>query len=86
MPVPKRKRSRARRDSRLAHKAIKVKATAICAQCQTTLVPHQACATCGYYKGVKVMTTKLDRAIKRGKVNEARKKRAPSAKSAAEQE
>jgi len=70
MGVPKRKRSRARRDSRLAHKGISVKALATCNNCQATLVPHQLCSTCGFYKGVKVATTKLERSIKR---TEARK-------------
>ena len=65
MPVPKRKRSRARRDKRFANKGIKITAVAYCAQCQHALVPHQACYSCGYYKGVKVLTTKADRVEKR---------------------
>jgi len=82
MPVPKRKHSRARRDSKHANKGLKVKARTMCAQCQSALPPHQACPTCGYYKGVKVMTTKLDRAIKRGKAYEAKSKRQAAAQPA----
>lgn len=70
MPVPKRKRSRARRDSRFANKGMKVKAFASCKNCTAPLAPHKACAECGFYKGTKVMTTKNDRMLKRG---EARK-------------
>lgn len=65
MPVPKRKRSRARRDSRFANKGLKPAAIAACAQCQAPLATHQVCSSCGFYKGRKVMTTKLDRALKR---------------------
>lgn len=65
MPVPKRKRSRARRDSRFANKGLKPAAIAACAQCQAPLATHQICSSCGFYKGRKVMTTKLDRALKR---------------------
>ena len=65
MPVPKRKRSRARRDSRFANKGIKVKAIAGCANCKDPIVPHTACKKCGFYKGVKVLATKADRKVKR---------------------
>jgi large subunit ribosomal protein L32 len=89
MPVPKRKRSRARRDSRFADKGIDVKAFTLCPNCQTPLVTHAACTNCGHYKGVKVMVTKLDRAVKRSKVREtraARQKATPeSADASAEQ-
>jgi len=65
MPVPKRKRSRARRDSRFANKGIKVKAIASCLNCKDPIVPHTACQKCGFYKGVKVLVTKADRKVKR---------------------
>lgn len=65
MPVPKRKRSRARRDSRFANKGLKVQAFSTCSQCQEPLAPHQACKHCGYYKGRKVLKTKTERKMKR---------------------
>lgn len=61
MPVPKRKHSRARRDSRSANKGIKPKAVAACQTCQEPIATHAACSACGYYKGVKVIKTKSDR-------------------------
>lgn len=76
MPVPKRKRSRARRDSRFANKGVKAKVLASCQNCQVTLEPHQICAQCGHYKGVKVMVTKLDRMIKRGQTRKAQHEKA----------
>jgi large subunit ribosomal protein L32 len=71
MPVPKRKRSRARRDSRFANKGIKVKAITGCTNCNDPIVPHTACQKCGFYKGVKVLATKTDRKAKRLMVKSA---------------
>jgi large subunit ribosomal protein L32 len=73
MPVPKRKRSRARRDSRFANKGIKVKAISGCLNCKDPIVPHTACQSCGFYKGVKVLITKADRKAKRLVVKAAKK-------------
>lgn len=65
MPVPKRKRSRARRDKRFANKGMQVKAVTACNNCQAAIMPHQACQQCGFYKGKKVLNTKVDRALTR---------------------
>ena len=65
MPVPKRKRSRTRRDKRFANKGMKVTAITQCDTCKSPKAPHIVCQTCGHYKGIKVMVSKLDRAIKR---------------------
>jgi len=87
MPVPKRKRSRPRRDKRFANKGLKVKAFTQCANCQEPIAPHQVCDACGFYKGVKIMTTKADRAVKRGKQRQERaKKRGKLAKAAQAQQ
>lgn len=72
MPVPKRKRSRARRDSRFANKGVKVKAITECSNCKAPLAPHKACGNCGFYKGEKIMKTKIDRAIKRGQERQSK--------------
>lgn len=79
MPVPKRKRSRARRDSRFANKGIKVKAITGCANCKDPVTPHAACQNCGFYKGVKVLATKADRKAKRLVVKAAKKAKKTSA-------
>lgn len=65
MPVPKRKRSRARRDSRFANKGVKAKILTTCKNCAASQLPHQVCKNCGHYKGVKVLTTKAERTLKR---------------------
>lgn len=71
MPVPKRKRSKRRRDSRFANKGIKVKTLATCQSCSEVINPHQMCSHCGHYKGVKIMETKTDRTVKRTETRQA---------------
>lgn len=72
MPVPKRKRSRTRRDSRFANKGMVAGQFFECAQCKTVISSHQACRGCGFYKGKKIMTTKADRALVRSAVRKQR--------------
>jgi large subunit ribosomal protein L32 len=65
MPVPKRKTSKSRRDKRSASKFIRTQAITACQNCQEPISTHQACLACGYYKGRKVIATRLERTIKR---------------------
>lgn len=65
MPVPKRKRSRARKSKRNANKGLKVKAFTGCQNCKLPIFPHQACSQCGFYKGIKVLKTKEERSDRR---------------------
>lgn len=83
MPVPKRKRSRARRDKRFANKGMDYRSVAACANCSEPLMTHQACKSCGHYKGRKVLSTKADRAVKRTETRKAKEVRKSA--SAAEQ-
>lgn len=76
MPVPKRKRSRARRDSRFANKGIKPKALVSCKNCNAAQLPHQVCKECGHYKGVKVLVTKAERTSKRNAIKQAAQQKA----------
>jgi len=86
MPVPKRKRSRARRDKRFANKGLKVKTFAKCTNCEESIMPHQACKGCGHYKGRKVLSTKTDRAVKRVETSKAKEAQKGSAKQAIDAE
>ncbi len=81
MPVPKRKRSRTRRDSRFANKGMVAHQFAQCTQCEAIVLGHQACKDCGFYDGKKVITTKADRTQKRDavKAKKAHKKQHNSA-------
>ncbi len=69
MPVPKRKASKCRRNSRKsANQVVTASSFMDCKNCGNTAMPHQVCKNCGFYGGKKVMETKLDRAMRRGAV------------------
>ncbi len=72
MPVPKRKRSRQRRDKRFANKGLSIGQIGLCTNCDFPLLSHQACKACGFYKGTKVLTTKSERGVKRNVINQVR--------------
>ena len=55
MPVPKRKTSRARRDSRQSCKFIRPRPIYACPTCAEPNLPHQACPACGHYQGRQVI-------------------------------
>lgn len=65
MPVPKRKHSRSRRDLKHANKGLEFAGAAYCQTSQEPCLPHSVCLTSGYYKGVKVLRTKTERAYER---------------------
>jgi large subunit ribosomal protein L32 len=75
MPVPKRKRSHARKHSRDANKGLDVKAVTSCKNCNAVILPHQVCKECGHYKGRKIMVTKIERAMKRGQARKSQQER-----------
>ena len=52
MAVPKRRKSRSKRDMRRAqHDKVAAPNLAPCPNCGEPVVPHRACAACGHYKG-----------------------------------
>lgn len=50
MAVPKRKKSRAKRDSRRATHSISATAYNNCPNCGAPKLPHRVCNECGWYK------------------------------------
>ncbi|HOU53139.1 MAG TPA: 50S ribosomal protein L32 [Myxococcota bacterium] len=51
MAVPKKKTSKARRDSRRAtHDKVTLKSLVSCSRCGEPRLPHRACPKCGFYK------------------------------------
>jgi large subunit ribosomal protein L32 len=72
MPVPKRKRSRSRRDKRFANKAISIQALTKCKNCDESIMPHSVCRACGYYKGIKILKTKQERLLTRAETRKAK--------------
>ena len=55
MAVPKRKKSKARRDQRRAHIKVKALSLSTCPKCQEPKMPHYVCPSCGHYKGREVI-------------------------------
>jgi len=56
MAVPKRKTSKAKRDSRRAPNMRKTApALSVCPQCHSPKLPHRVCPVCNTYDGKKVI-------------------------------
>ncbi len=59
MAVPKKKKSRARRDRRRAHHdVVGTPAITSCSQCGAPVKPHTACGECGMYRERQVIEIK----------------------------
>jgi large subunit ribosomal protein L32 len=51
MAVPKKKKSRSKRDSRRAtHDILTLKSLSTCSRCGAVRMPHRACTKCGFYR------------------------------------
>jgi len=55
MPVPAFRNSRGRVRRRRSHHALTAVQTSVCANCQAPILAHQACTSCGFYKGRNVI-------------------------------
>lgn len=57
MPVQKRRKSAAKRDSKRAQwmRSVKVPTVQHCPRCQAAKVSHRVCMSCGHYDGQKVI-------------------------------
>ncbi|MGW8326247.1 MAG: 50S ribosomal protein L32 [Desulfobacterales bacterium] len=55
MAVPKRKKSKSRRDKRRTHQKTSAPNLTSCPQCGDSRLPHHACPSCGTYKGRTVI-------------------------------
>jgi len=53
--LPKRKKSKSRRNMRRSHDALQPPSLATCPQCKKPMVPHRVCLNCGYYRGRAVL-------------------------------
>jgi len=61
MAVPKRKKSKAKRDSRRAnHDKITLPNVAICENCGSDVLSHRACGDCGWYGGRQAVAVQID--------------------------
>ena len=60
MPVPKRKTSQSKRDSRRATHKLSVETVSFCPQCKSPKLPHRACPKCGTYQGREIIPLKQE--------------------------
>jgi large subunit ribosomal protein L32 len=58
--VPKRKKSKSKRDKRRTHQKLTAPNLSKCQECGEAILPHHACPSCGYYKGRKVVESEED--------------------------
>jgi large subunit ribosomal protein L32 len=65
--VPKKQTTSRRSKQRRAHDALKNITLVKCPKCGEEVLPHTACATCGYYGDKKVLNidSKLDKKLKK---------------------
>jgi large subunit ribosomal protein L32 len=55
MSVPKRRKTKSRRDQRRANIFIKSPFLVLCKKCNKAVLPYTVCQNCGYYKGLEVI-------------------------------
>jgi large subunit ribosomal protein L32 len=60
MAVPKRKKSKSKRDKRRTHQKTDAPNLSNCPECGEAKLPHRACPSCGSYKGRTVIETEED--------------------------
>ncbi len=55
MPVPKRRKSKSRRDMRRATHKLTPTGLSKCSRCGSPKLPHRVCIHCGYYRDREVI-------------------------------
>jgi large subunit ribosomal protein L32 len=57
MAVPKKKKSKSKRDTRRAHDSVTLPNISHCPNCHEPVLPHHVCPECGTYKGRTIIKT-----------------------------
>ncbi len=67
MAVPKKRKTSSQGKQKRSHDALVNIQLAKCPKCGEAVLPHNACTTCGYYDGKKVLDieSKLDKKLKK---------------------
>ena len=55
MPVPKRRTSKRVKNQSRSHDGLTKPQWSTCSNCGETVLPHRACAHCGFYRGRAVL-------------------------------
>ncbi len=81
MPLPSFRNSRSKVRRRRAHHALSQVGSVVCTQCGSPVLPHRACASCGFYKGRDVRggsVAKAARVIEKATAPKKAKAEAPA--------
>ncbi len=70
---PKKRHSRARQGKRRAAIKLSIRSTVLCSNCQSPVLPHTICKTCGFYKGKEVVDVAKKKKTKEKKEKETEK-------------
>jgi large subunit ribosomal protein L32 len=57
MAVPKKKKSKSKRNMRRSHDSINMPSVTACPHCHEPVLPHHICPECGTYKGKTIVET-----------------------------
>ncbi len=57
MAVPKKKKSKSKRNMRRSHDSINMPSVATCPHCHEPVLPHHVCPECGTYRGKTMVVT-----------------------------
>ena len=55
MAVPKKKKSKSKRDTRRAHDRATMPNPSTCPKCHEPVLPHHVCKECGTYRGRSIL-------------------------------
>jgi large subunit ribosomal protein L32 len=67
MAVPKRKTTPSKRGLRRSHDALHIPTFTTCEECGADKLPHQACLSCGFHRGLYVLKIKNRNQVKENK-------------------
>jgi large subunit ribosomal protein L32 len=62
--VQMKKRTKSATNNRRSHHALKPKTLIACPKCKKAIMPHRACAACGFFKNTETVKVKLPKAKK----------------------
>ncbi len=60
MAVPKQRTSKAKRNKRRSHDALKAQGRSVCPSCGGPKLPHRVCPSCGTYRDRTIIETDED--------------------------
>ncbi|RLB38763.1 MAG: 50S ribosomal protein L32, partial [Deltaproteobacteria bacterium] len=55
MAVPKKRKSKSKRNMRRSHDHVKMPSLSVCPQCHEPVLPHRVCQECGTYRGRTIL-------------------------------